>query len=59
MATDPLAGRRMTKVTERKTNLNWARFFADIAPRPGKSAVGSLRVRPHAEARQLADAASN
>ncbi len=31
MATEPLAGRRMTKVTERKTKIDWARFLADIA----------------------------
>ena len=33
MATEPLAGRRMTKVTERKTKVDWARFLADIAER--------------------------
>ena len=33
MATEPLAGRRMTKVTERKTKIDWARFLADIAER--------------------------
>ena len=33
MATEPLAGRRMTKVTERKTKIDWARFLADIAGR--------------------------
>ena len=33
MAAEPLAGRRMTKVTERKTKIDWARFVADIAAR--------------------------
>ena len=33
MATEPLAGRRMTKVTERKTKIDWAQFLADIAKR--------------------------
>ena len=33
MATEPLAGKRMTKVTERKTKLDWAQFLADIAAR--------------------------
>ena len=33
MATEPLAGRRMTRVTERKTKIDWARFLADIAAR--------------------------
>ena len=33
MATEPLAARRMTKVTERKTKIDWARFLADIAAR--------------------------
>ena len=33
MATEPLAGTRMTKVTERKTKVDWARFVADIAAR--------------------------
>ena len=33
MATEPLAGRRMTKVTERKTKIDWARFLADVAAR--------------------------
>jgi hypothetical protein len=31
MASEPLAGRRITKVTERKTKLNWAHFTSDIA----------------------------
>ena len=31
MATEPLAGKRMTKVTERKTKIDWAQFLADIA----------------------------
>ena len=33
MATEPLAGQRMTKVTARKTKVDWARFLADIAAR--------------------------
>ena len=33
MATEPLAGRRMTRVTERKTKVDWAHFLADIAAR--------------------------
>ena len=33
MATEPLAGRRPTKVTERKTKTAWARFLRDIAER--------------------------
>ena len=33
MATEPLAGRRLTKVTERKTKTDWARFLRDIAER--------------------------
>ena len=33
MATEPLAGRRMTKVTERRTRTDWAQFLADIAAR--------------------------
>ena len=31
MATEPLAGKRMTRVTERKTKVDWANFLADIA----------------------------
>ena len=31
MACEPLAGRRMTKVTERKTRIDWAHFLDDIA----------------------------
>ena len=31
MATEPLAGKRMTKVTERRTKTDWAQFLADIA----------------------------
>ncbi len=31
MATEPLAGKRMTKVTERKTKTDWAHFLAEIA----------------------------
>ena len=33
MATEPLAGKRMTRVTERKTKIDWAHFLADIAAR--------------------------
>ena len=33
MATEPLAGRRMTKVTARRTRTDWAQFLADIAAR--------------------------
>ena len=33
MATEPLAGRRMTRVSERKTKIDWARFLADIDER--------------------------
>lgn len=31
MASEPLAGRRITKVTERKTKVDWAYFLHDIA----------------------------
>ena len=31
MACEPLAGRRMTKVTERKTKVDWAHFLDNIA----------------------------
>lgn len=31
MACEPLAGKRMTKVTERKTKTDWAEFIKDIA----------------------------
>lgn len=31
MASEPLAGRRLTKVTERRTKLDWAVFLQDIA----------------------------
>ena len=31
MACEPLAGRRITKVTERKTKIDWAHFLGDIA----------------------------
>ena len=31
MATEPLAGKRLTKVTERKTKIDWAHFVHDIA----------------------------
>ena len=33
MATEPLAGRRMTKVTARRTKTDWAHFLNDIAGR--------------------------
>ena len=33
MATEPLAGKRMTRVTERRTKIDWAHFLADIAAR--------------------------
>ena len=33
MAAEPLASKRMTKVTERKTKIDWARFPGDIAAR--------------------------
>ncbi len=33
MASEPLAGKRMTKVTERKTKVDWAKFLQDIAGR--------------------------
>lgn len=33
MANEPIAGQRMTKVTERKTKVDWAFFLKDIAAR--------------------------
>jgi transposase len=33
MATEPLAGKRITKVTERRTKIDWAHFLSDIAER--------------------------
>jgi hypothetical protein len=33
MASEPLAGTRMTQVTERKTKVDWARFLQHIAAR--------------------------
>ena len=33
MATEPLVGQRMTKVTERRTKIDWAHFLDDIAVR--------------------------
>lgn len=33
MATEPLSGKRMTKVTERKCKVDWAQFLYDIAER--------------------------
>ena len=41
MATEPLAGRRMTKVTARRTKIDWAHFLNDIAERhPGANSYG-------------------
>lgn len=37
MACEPLAGRRMTKVTERKTKIDWAHFLEDISQRYPKA----------------------
>ncbi len=31
MANEPLAGKRMVKITERKTKLDWAEFIKDIS----------------------------
>jgi len=40
MATEPLAGRRHTEVTERRTKTDWARFVRDIAGRyPGATRI--------------------
>ena len=40
MATEPLAGRRMTKVTARSTKTDWAHFLSDIAGRrPGAKRI--------------------
>ena len=40
MATEPLAGRRQTKVTERRTKTDWARFLRDIAAQyPGATRI--------------------
>ena len=40
MATEPLAGRRMTKVTARRTKTDWAHFLNDIAERhPGAQRI--------------------
>lgn len=33
MASEPLAGTRLSKVTERKTKIDWAQFLQDIAER--------------------------
>ena len=33
MATEPLAGKRLTKVTQRRTKTDWAHFLSDIAAR--------------------------
>lgn len=35
MATEPLAGRRLTKVTERRTRTDWAAFVKDISDQYG------------------------
>ena len=43
MATEPLAGRRMTKVTARRTKTDWAHFLNDIAERyPGAKRITLL-----------------
>ena len=40
MATEPLAGRRITKVTARRTKTDWAHFLDDIAGRyPGAERI--------------------
>ena len=40
MATEPLAGRRLTKVTARRTRTDWAHFLKDIAERyPGAERI--------------------
>ena len=40
MAAEPVAGRRMTKVTERRTKTDWAHFLSDIAARhPGAERI--------------------
>jgi len=31
MASEPLAGKRLVKITERKTKIDWAYFLEDIA----------------------------
>lgn len=31
MAVEPLAGKRLVRITERKTKLDWARFLAEVA----------------------------
>ena len=83
MANEPLAGKRMTKVSERKTKSDWAAFIRQIEERypdaekitlvmdnlsthkagslirslpsgKGQAHPGPLRIRLHAEARQLA-----
>ncbi len=52
MATEPLAGRRMTKVTARRTKTDWAYFLNDIAERhPG----ALYEAFPPAEAKALWD----
>jgi hypothetical protein len=33
MACEPLAGKRMTRVTDRRTRIDWARFIQEIARR--------------------------
>ncbi len=33
MASEPLAGKRLVKITERKTKMDWAHFLEDIASR--------------------------
>ncbi len=40
MATEPLAGRRQTKVTGRRTKTDWGRFLRDIAAQyPGAARI--------------------
>ena len=42
LASEPLAGRRITKVTERKTKMDWANFLYDIAEAYPKADVMTL-----------------
>ena len=42
MATEPLAGRRMTKVTARRTKTDWAYFLNDIAERHPRATTITL-----------------
>ena len=45
MGTAPLAGRRQTKVTERRTKTDWARFLGDIAPQYWQFTTDDARVK--------------